>query len=148
MLNCAWRPRINNYILNFRLDHFSATLFCSSNNQIPLWLLFEKSASQKWILCDKRLFPIFVYVQFGFISLVPNSLWYIEWVFTSCLSSSSEASFVAKNSVMFKRLSFNKMSVHSSPVVLLADHKRIPSCQTHFYTPLRFSKRQKETRRS
>lgn len=44
----------------------------------------------------KNFFPIFVCVQFGFIALVPTSLWYIQWVFTSCLCSSSEASFVAK----------------------------------------------------
>lgn len=59
-------------------------LFCSSNNQISLWRLFDKSAPQKWnsfwSFCDKLLFLIFVYVQFGSISLVPNSLWYIERV--------------------------------------------------------------------
>lgn len=98
MLNCAWRPRINNYILNFRLDHFGLSVLCIEEPISP-WRLLESPRRKNEIVrgsfCEKLLFPI-ICLQFGFISLVPTSSWHIQWVFTGCLRSWSEASFVAK----------------------------------------------------
>lgn len=100
MLNCAWRPRINNYILNFRLDHFGLSVLFIEDSNFSLAAVRSSPRRRNGIffriLLLKTSFPTFGCVQFGFIALVPTSLWHIHWVSTSCLCSLSEASFVAK----------------------------------------------------
>lgn len=71
MLNCAWRPRINNYILNFRLDHFGrySILFIEQPNSSLASVWQIRLAEVKFF----RSFAINVFSPFLFICNLASS---------------------------------------------------------------------------